>query len=358
MAPRQRALSRRVGPLALAEMETLLLRIAPDARRPSANGRAAQMEIQCDSPLTETDWPRFADCALCFALMERLLRALIPWRARTGLSGRGPIGHSKIQGQDQRGVHPAPGERRPVLRGFWASPQPLRLLDPMCGRGTTLFVGANRVVVHGHRRRQSRSGGSRDAFSSGIWNITASSTRGSASPSPCPAARVRRARRSPSGDAGALRGKQTGSLTLFICDATQAGEAFGSHAFHLVACDLPYGVQHASQGGSLEKLLARALPGWRGMLKPGGTVAVSFNAQTLKPARVHELMAEAGLPPWRRLPTAASPTGWSRRSPAIWRWPAAAEPFISGGGDPSPPAEKDNFAYFHPRRSIRFRRFI
>ena len=49
--------------------------------------------------------------------------------------------------------------------------------------------------------------------------------------------------------------------------------------------------------GSLEKLLARALPGWRGMLKPGGTVAVSFNAQTLKPARVHKLMAEAGLSP-------------------------------------------------------------
>ena len=94
-----------------------------------------------------------------------------------------------------------------------------------------------------------------------------------------------------------FRQKQTASLKLTNCDATEAREAFGSRAFHLIACDLPYGVQHASQGGSLEKLLARALPGWRGMLKPGGTVAVSFNAQTLKPARVHELMAEAGLSP-------------------------------------------------------------
>ena len=91
--------------------------------------------------------------------------------------------------------------------------------------------------------------------------------------------------------------KIAAALKLTTCDATEAREAFGSRAFHLIACDLPYGVQHASQGGSLEKLLARALPGWRGMLKPGGTVAVSFNAQTLKPARVHELMAEAGLSP-------------------------------------------------------------
>ena len=96
-----------------------------------------------------------------------------------------------------------------------------------------------------------------------------------------------------------FRQKQTASLKLISCDATEAREAFGSRAFHLIACDLPYGVQHASQGGSLEKLLARALPGWRGMLKPGGTVAVSFNAQTLKREKVLHLMEEAGLEPKR-----------------------------------------------------------
>ena len=179
-----------------------------------------------------------------------------------------------------------------------AMPEKASLLDPMCGRGTTLFVGANRGwqctgtdvdkadlkeaetffkrYLEYHRFKHALE---RESFTlKGKKSAPGAAFTFADTPEH-------------------FRQKQTASLKLTNCDATEAREAFGSRAFHLIACDLPYGVQHASQGGSLEKLLARALPGWRGMLKPGGTVAVSFNAQTLKPARVHELMAEAGLSP-------------------------------------------------------------
>ena len=63
----------------------------------------------------------------------------------------------------------------------------------------------------------------------------------------------------------------------------------------MIVCDLPYGVQHASVGGNLEKLLARVLPVWRETLKKGGTVALSFNAQTMKTEKVRNLMEDAGL---------------------------------------------------------------
>ena len=63
----------------------------------------------------------------------------------------------------------------------------------------------------------------------------------------------------------------------------------------MIVCDLPYGVQHASVGGRPDQLLKKALPGWKEALKKGGTIAVSFNAQTLKSETVRELMEAAGL---------------------------------------------------------------
>ena len=86
-------------------------------------------------------------------------------------------------------------------------------------------------------------------------------------------------------------------LRLVNTDAASVRDAFGNRAFHIIVCDLPYGVQHASHGGSLEQLLANVLPAWREALMPGGAIAVSFNAQTLKTEKVQELMEQAGLEP-------------------------------------------------------------
>ena len=49
------------------------------------------------------------------------------------------------------------------------------------------------------------------------------------------------------------------------------------------------------RGNWLETLLTRALPGWKAALKPGGTIALSFNAQNFRLDRLRELMADAGL---------------------------------------------------------------
>ena len=286
--------------LALAELEMLLRRIAPDAK--AAVGESAELptlEIQCASPLSDADVAALRGLSLLYALFERRGDALIP------LAGR----EQAYLGEDLPGILKYKGKTNELFTqllvnvalycgDYLASPEPIRLLDPMCGRGTTLFVGANRGwqctgtdvdkadlkeaetffkrYLEYHRFKHALE---RESFTlKGKKSAPGAAFTFADTPEH-------------------FRQKQTASLKLTNCDATEAREAFGSRAFHLIACDLPYGVQHASQGSSLEKLLARALPGWRGMLKPGGTVAVSFNAQTLKPARVHELMAEAGLSP-------------------------------------------------------------
>ena len=192
---------------------------------------------------------------------------------------------------------------------FWEKrDEPLFMLDPMCGRATSLFVAANcgwdalgadvdrtdlkeaerffKRYLEYHRFKHSLSRASRTL------------KKGSAA----------ECRFEYAAEAGADRR----TLSLLNLDAAHTDGALGKNAFHLAACDLPYGVRHDAQlskgerGGSwLETLLARALPAWREALKPGGAVALSFNAQTTNPRRLRALLAEAGFEvmeggPWER----------------------------------------------------------
>ena len=172
----------------------------------------------------------------------------------------------------------------------------LELIDPMCGRATSLFVAANRG-----------------------WNATGTDVdRAGLSEAEKFLKRYfeyhrmkhsysRQSRTTPGGkgvqvsqfgfaaDAEAYRAGDLRTLRLACADAGRAREIFGKEKFHLLVCDLPYGVQHASTDGGAEKLLARALPAWREALKKGGVAALSFNAQTLPRRRVQEIMESAGL---------------------------------------------------------------
>ena len=132
--------------LALAELEMLLRRIAPDAK--AAVGESAELptlEIQCASPLSDADVAALRGLSLLYALFERRGDALIP------LAGR----EQAYLGEDLPGILKYKGKTNELFTqllvnvalycgDYLASPEPIRLLDPMCGRGTTLFVGANR----------------------------------------------------------------------------------------------------------------------------------------------------------------------------------------------------------------------
>jgi len=171
----------------------------------------------------------------------------------------------------------------------------LELLDPMCGRATTLFVAANRG-----------------------WNATGSDIdRNDLSEAEKFLKRyfeyhrfkhaIRKTSRTVAGEKPAqmtefsfadtpehFKADDTRMLRLVNADAQKTREVFGKEKFHMVVCDLPYGVQHGAVGAAPEKLLRNALTGWYHALKKGGTVAVSFNAQTLKTEKVRALMQEAG----------------------------------------------------------------
>ena len=290
--------------LAKAELELTLSRWAPGA----AVGDAVDvigmpaLSLCCDEPLSGGALEAVRGQSLLYGLFcENPDGALIP------AAGRQP---ARV-GDDLPAILKYKGKTNEMfLRlllnaavyagGFWErAGEPLELLDPMCGRATSLFVAANMG-----------------------WNATGADVD---SADLKEAERYfkryleyHRIKHSVSRSSLTLRGGRSApvcrfeyggvdarSLRLVGLDAALSDQAFPKRAFHVVACDLPYGIRHDAQvsrelrggGNWLEALLAKALPAWREVLRPGGTVAVSFNAQTLPLARVRALMARTGLEP-------------------------------------------------------------
>jgi hypothetical protein len=86
-------------------------------------------------------------------------------------------------------------------------------------------------------------------------------------------------------------------------DTIHAGEHYRKPVFDAVVADLPYGVQHASRvrpdarARHPGELLAGALDGWVGAMKPGAAMGLSFNAKVLARDALVDRLARHGLSP-------------------------------------------------------------
>jgi len=84
-------------------------------------------------------------------------------------------------------------------------------------------------------------------------------------------------------------------------DTTQAASHYAKPVFDAVVADLPYGVQHASRAKPdartrrPDELLDAALPGWTGAMKPGAAIGLSWNAKVLPRDALIELLGRHGL---------------------------------------------------------------
>lgn len=180
---------------------------------------------------------------------------------------------------------------------FWDAPERLTLLDPMCGRGTTLFEALNRGwnavgfdidgddVDQGHQFFKRYLEHGRIRHEAKDFSMTVD--KGA----------VRRRQIAFAAAGGDLKGGAQ-AVSFIAADLERAAAAHRPGSFHLIACDLPYGVQHAPGGDrTLDALLSRALPALHRILKPGGAIALSFNAYTMKRGRTEGLLAAAGFEP-------------------------------------------------------------
>ncbi len=184
------------------------------------------------------------------------------------------------------------------LTPYFRSDKPVTVLDPLCGRGTTLFyaasLGFNAVGLDLDQKDLKEA---RDYFSRylklHLLKHTLRSRSETVNSAPVP---VDEFLFSDSKD-HYLSG-DTRSLTFCRGDAGLCASLMRRSPAHVIAADLPYGVQHAPQSGSkpesFRSLLFRILPRWADALAPEGAVALSFNTLTLPTRVVHEALAAGG----------------------------------------------------------------
>jgi len=98
-------------------------------------------------------------------------------------------------------------------------------------------------------------------------------------------------------------GGRTQNLSVFSGDTRQSAALYGKRRFDAVVTDAPYGIVHGSQplsgkrDRSAAALLGESLGVWAGQLKTGGALGLSWNTYGLTRERLGALATEAGLRP-------------------------------------------------------------
>ena len=179
---------------------------------------------------------------------------------------------------------------------------PVTLLDPLCGRGTTLSTGLTLGCEVAGVDADLKAIEAYAAFLRTYLRRARLKHTVEMHP-------VRRDGRSVGRRLHAtlrLEGEPALGLTVFSGDTRQSAALFGKRTFDAIVTDAPYGVVHGSQtdvrGGSgrdrsAAGLLAEALPVWAGQLRSGGALGLSWNTLGLTRERLLDLAAAAGLEP-------------------------------------------------------------
>lgn len=178
----------------------------------------------------------------------------------------------------------------------------LKLIDPMAGRGTTLFESLRQGIDSYGIEIEQKS--AHDAYIHMRKYLEGKKYKHSVS------------ERRLSGDKKVFTAKLStvkisramkdfGDKPLIFemveADSVNADKIYQKNTFDLLVTDLPYGVQHATKIGTKGKisrspidLLASALPSYYNIMKPNGVVAFSFNVNVSSRQEIIELLSRNG----------------------------------------------------------------
>jgi SAM-dependent methyltransferase len=180
----------------------------------------------------------------------------------------------------------------------------LTVLDPLCGRGTTL----NQALMYGFDALGADLDG-RDVEAYAVFiQRWLKDKRLKHQAGFGPVRRDRRvvARRLTAQFAATKDEYKAGDLQrldVVETDTARIGEFFRNQCADLVVADLPYGVQHGSHGaggrGDLARgpldLLRSAAPAWVKAMRPGGALGISWNTHVARREDAAGALAAAGL---------------------------------------------------------------
>lgn len=179
---------------------------------------------------------------------------------------------------------------------FAAEHRPLSVLDPLCGRGTTL----NQALSYGfHATGVEVDKKDFEAYALFIqrWvkdhRLKHTAVQGSVKGHPKLDVELGVTKeRFKAGD--------TLRLTYVSADTHAVGQVFQPRSFDLIVTDAPYGVLHGAHSGPQtarkpRELLQTAIPVWRAALRPGGAIGIAWNRLVLRREDLAQLLGASGL---------------------------------------------------------------
>ncbi|GGB40409.1 hypothetical protein GCM10011492_34020 [Flexivirga endophytica] len=178
----------------------------------------------------------------------------------------------------------------------------LHVLDPMCGRGTTLNIALSLGLDVTGIELDTKDFQAYSAFIK-TWmrqhrlkhSADDSSLRTSGR------SRGKQLRVEVAASKDAYKAGDTQHVTYLSTDTTDIDGLMKPRSVDVVVTDTPYGVQHGSHGDRLARsplsLLDDALPQWQRLLRTGGAVGLSYNRHVAPREELAALLGAHGLTP-------------------------------------------------------------
>jgi SAM-dependent methyltransferase len=178
----------------------------------------------------------------------------------------------------------------------------LTVLDPLCGRGTTL----NQALMYGYDAVGVEIDGKDVEAYAAFLKTWLKRKRLKHSADIVPVRRDRKlvARRLEVTMAASKEDHKAGAvqkLTVLHADTTKLDGILRGGIADVIVADAPYGVAHGSvteEGGMSRRpldLLERAVPQWVPLLRPGGALGLSWNTHVAKRELAEDILLAAGL---------------------------------------------------------------
>ena len=180
----------------------------------------------------------------------------------------------------------------------------IHLLDPMAGKGTTLYEGLIRGFhVHGieigDKVVHEACHFLRKFLENAKYKFSYSALRISG---PARAFSAVKHSFSIAASKEALKSGHTKTAELVAGNALYADQYYRKNYFDIMVGDLPYGVQHGNVTTQKQSSLTRnpgelvkaCLPAWRNVLKPGGILVLAWNCHVLPRKMLEEILEQDG----------------------------------------------------------------